>query len=81
MRKVTEEAVEEFNRVFVSENLWKDDKEETAFIDIKRIIFFLAEKVEDAYEEGMQHAKSEIVSAVEKAAAGLWNEKVNPLTK
>lgn len=71
MRASTEEELERFNRVFVGENLWKDDEEKTAFVDIKRILRFIVETRENAYYEGVANAKNAATQAIEKAFSKL----------
>jgi len=57
---------EEFDRVFVTENLWKSDDELTANVPIENIKKFIAKTLHDATEKARGEGREEAVDYIEK---------------
>lgn len=52
-----EEILKEFDDIYIHNNLWKSDDESEAYIAVDNIRQFIFEKLEVAYQKGLEDGK------------------------
>lgn len=81
-KKEVDAIIEEFDRLYIHENLWKSDNEEYAYAPIEGMRQFIFDNLHKMYSEGFKEGKKTAQDAVddvidELVAAQQYCEEVN----